>query len=43
MSFCSDATASSWVEFPNDPKLVQEETDFDVNDKSKSENARTRC
>jgi hypothetical protein len=26
--------------FPNDPKLVQEETDFDVNDKSKSENAR---
>jgi hypothetical protein len=26
--------------FPNDPKLVKEETDFDVNDKSKSENAR---
>ena len=26
--------------FPSDPKLIQEETDFDVNDKSKSENAR---
>lgn len=26
--------------FPSDPKLVKEETDFDVNDKSKSENAR---
>jgi hypothetical protein len=26
--------------FPNDPKLVKEETDFDVNDKAKSENAR---
>jgi hypothetical protein len=26
--------------FPADPKLVKEETDFDVNDKSKSENAR---
>jgi len=26
--------------FPNDPKLIREETDFDVNDKSKSENAR---
>ena len=26
--------------FPNDPKLIKEETDFDVNDKSKSENAR---
>jgi len=26
--------------FPNDPKLVKEETDFDVNDKSRSENAR---
>jgi hypothetical protein len=26
--------------FPADPKLVREETDFDVNDKSKSENAR---
>jgi hypothetical protein len=26
--------------FPNDPKLTKEETDFDPNDKSKSENAR---
>jgi hypothetical protein len=26
--------------FPSDPKLIKEETDFDVNDKSKSENAR---
>jgi hypothetical protein len=26
--------------FPNDPKLIKEETDFDVNDKSNSENAR---
>jgi len=26
--------------FPADPKLTKEETDFDVNDKSKSENAR---
>ncbi|HYW45677.1 MAG TPA: C45 family peptidase [Bryobacteraceae bacterium] len=26
--------------FPADPRLVREETDFDVNDKSKSENAR---
>ena len=26
--------------FPADPKLVKEETDFDVNDKSLSENAR---
>ena len=26
--------------FPSDPKLVKEETDFDVNDKGKSENAR---
>jgi hypothetical protein len=26
--------------FPSNPKLVKEETDFDVNDKSKSENAR---
>ncbi len=26
--------------FPSGPKLVKEETDFDVNDKSKSENAR---
>jgi hypothetical protein len=26
--------------FPADPKLTREETDFDVNDKSKSENAR---
>jgi Phospholipase B len=26
--------------FPADPKLVKEETDFDVNDRSKSENAR---
>ena len=26
--------------FPNDPKLIKEETDFDPNDKSNSENAR---
>jgi len=26
--------------FPNDPKLIKEETDFDPNDKSRSENAR---
>ena len=26
--------------FPNDPKLIKEETDFDANDKSRSENAR---
>ncbi len=26
--------------FPNDPRLIKEETDFDPNDKSKSENAR---
>jgi len=26
--------------FPADPKLIREETDFDVNDKSRSENAR---